>query len=299
MNLGSLDWSLCRSFLAILREGSLSAAARTLDVAHPTVRRHLDELEAALGRALFVRTPAGLIATDLALALREPAEAMEAAMAHLLRAASDDGAGIAGTVRISASEVIGAEVLPPILARLRAAHPALAIELALSNRIENVSRRDADIAVRMARPTQPDVVARRLGVVPLGWFAHESWLAAHGAPQDLAELIAAGALIGYDRIPTLRHALAARGLAEDAAAFGLRTDSDLAQLAGLRAGLGVGVAQLPLAAGWAGIRRVLPEFTESLEIWLVTHPSLRGAGRVAVTLEALAAGLLAYLRGRS
>jgi hypothetical protein len=140
MNLQNLDWALWRSFLAILRESSLSGAARALDVAHPTVRRHLDELEARLGAPLFVRSPSGLVATELALSLREGAQTMESAAALLVRTASADAGAAAGAVRIAASEIIGVEVLPPILSALKARHPGLSFELTLSNSTEDVLR---------------------------------------------------------------------------------------------------------------------------------------------------------------
>src|SRR4051794_26573900 len=148
------DWSLYRSFVAVLREGSLSGAARALCVSQPTLGRHIVELESALGISLFTRSPEGMIPTAAANALRPEAEALAAAADALYRAASGPLAENAGTVRITASEVIAAEVLPPILARLQADHPRIVVELAVSNRIEDLLRRDADIAVRMARPAQ-------------------------------------------------------------------------------------------------------------------------------------------------
>lgn len=296
MSLAGLDWALCRTFLAILREGSLSGAARALGVAHPTVCRHLGQLEASLGSTLFLRSPSGLIPTELAVELRAPAEAMEAAAEQLVRTASAEAGVIAGTVRVTASEVMGAEVLPPILASLKLLHPRLTFELALTNSVEDLLRRDADVAVRMTRPAQGDLIARRVGLVPLGLFAHERWLAAHGEPTDLDGIVAAGGLIGYDRDPALLSALAAQGATATRADFGFRSDSDLAQLAALRSGLGVAVCQMPLAARGSELRRVLPGFHLGLDIWLVTHPDLRGVARVRTTLDALAVGLTDYLR---
>ncbi len=295
MNLQNLDWALWRSFLAILREGSLSGAARTLDVAHPTVRRHLDELEARLGAPLFVRSPSGLVATELALSLREAALAMESAAALLVRTASADAGAAAGAVRIAASEIIGVEVLPPILSALKVRHPGLSFELTLSNSIEDVLRHDADIAVRMTRPTQDSLLARKVGLIPLGLYAHQSWIARHGAPASLAELISSGHLIGYDRDPAMIRALAADGVQVTSAAFGFRSDNDLAQLSALRAGFGVGVCQHALAARDPELRQVLAGWTHDLEIWLVTHPNPRNVCRVRATLDGLASGLAGHV----
>jgi DNA-binding transcriptional LysR family regulator len=295
MNLRHLDWALWRSFLAILRHGSLSAAARSLDVAQPTIRRHLDELEATLGAPLFTRSPSGLAATDLALSLREAAQAMDSAAALLQRTASADAGAVAGTVRIAASDIIGVEVLPAILAGLKARHPALAFELTLSNRLEDILRHDADIAIRMTRPAQDGLLARKIGTIPLGLYARDAWIERHGAPASLPSLIAAGGLIGYDRDPSIIRALAQFGVQGKPADFGFRSDSDLAQLAALRAGLGVGVCQKPLAARDPHLRHVLPDIAHALETWLVTHPDLRGVNRVRATLDGLADGLAAYL----
>jgi DNA-binding transcriptional LysR family regulator len=291
MNLQTLDWALWRSFLAILREHSLARAARALDMAHPTVRRHLDELEARLGAPLFVRSPSGLVATELALSLREAAETMESAASFLARSALADAGAVAGTVRIAASDIIGVEVLPPILSALKVLHPRLSFELSLSNRIENLLRHDSDIAVRMTRPTEDGLLARKVGAVPLGLYAHESWILRHGTPVSLPDLIASGGLIGYDRDVAILRVLAAHGFQATETDFGFRSDSDLAQLAALRAGLGVGICQLPIAARDPALRRVLPDITHELEIWLVTHPNLRNLRRVRATLEGLADGL--------
>jgi DNA-binding transcriptional LysR family regulator len=299
MSMQNIDWALWRSFLAILRESSLSGAARALDVAHPTVRRHLDELEAGVGAPLFVRSPSGLVATDLALSLREAAQTMESAAYLLLRTASADASTVAGTVRIAASEIIGVEVLPPILSALKSRHPGLSFELTLSNIVEDVLRHDADIAVRMTRPVQEGLLARKIGIIPLGLYALESWIARHGEPVSLVDLIASGFLIGYDRDPGIIRALAARGFHATPSDFGFRSDSDLAQLAALRAGIGVGLCQQSIAARDPKLRQVLPAFTHALEIWLVTHPNLRNVHRVRATMDGLASGLAGHVHAQS
>ncbi len=297
MSLRNLNWELCRSLLAVLREGSLSGAARSLGVTHPTMRRHLDELEAAVGAKLFVRSPTGLVATARALELREPAETMEATFEHLVRTATADAGVIAGVVRITASEVVGAEVLPEILAALKCDHPGLTFELNLSDAIEDILRRDADIAVRMVRPVQPDILARKVAVIELGFFAHSRWLQAHSYPSSLQELVGCGAMIGEDKGTALLRGLAAAGIDANRADFAFRSDSNIAQLAALRAGLGVGVCQVPLAARYPMLQRVLVTFSQGLEVWLVTHPHQRSVARLNVTLDALAAGLADYAKG--
>ena len=294
MSVEDLTWDLCRSLLAILREGSLSGAARALSVTHPTLRRHLDAAEAALGSPLFFRSPAGLTPTERALELRAPAEAMEAAFDHLVRTSSGPAATVAGSVRITASEMIGVEVLPSILAGLKARYSGLSIELQVTDYVEDVLRRDADIAVRLVRPSQPDLIARKVATIPLGLYAGQAWIAAHGDPDNIGALIASGALIGYDRAPAFLHWLAARGITAVKTDFGFRSDSTLAQFAAMRVGLGVAICQDPLARRAPNVRRVLPEFSEVLDIWLISHPALRQVARVRVTLDHLADGLAAY-----
>ena len=187
-----------RTFVEVARDGSLSGAARRLGLTQPTVGRHIDALERALGLSLFTRSPRGLTPTPAAAALEPHVEAMAAAATALARAASGEAAAEHGAVRVTASEVIGCEVLPPMLAAFRAAHPGIAsIELALTNRNEDLARRDADIAVRMVRPTQSGLVARRIGASRIRFYAHRDYLVRFGEPRSLADL-AGHCLIGFD-----------------------------------------------------------------------------------------------------
>jgi DNA-binding transcriptional LysR family regulator len=289
-----LDWSWCRSFLAVMRGGSFSAAARRLGVAHPTIRRHILDLERQLGAPLFTRSPDGLVPTDTARAIRDAAETMEAAVENLVRTASGPATAATGTVRITASEIIGVEVLPPILAGLGREHSGLAFELVVTDALEDILRHDADIAVRMVRPTQVELMARRVGVVELGLYATRRWIDEKGVPASLADLLESGAMAGYDRDDTLITALADIGVATSRGVFGFRSDSTLAQLAAVRAGLAAGIVQVPLAAREPSLVRLLPGVSRNLEIWLTTHPDLRGTARMKVVTEALAAGLTAY-----
>lgn len=285
------SWDLFRTFLAVCREGSLSGAARALGLTQPTVARHVDALESALASELFLRTPRGLSPTELALTLTPYAESLSSIAAALLRAASARGTAIAGTVRITASEIIGGEVLPPILATLRATHPALTLELVLSNAVSDLLQRDADVAVRMVDPAQSQLVARRVGQLTVGLFAHRRYLEQHPAPKTLADL-AAHALIGFDRETPALRALTARIPELSRARFALRADSDLAQLAVLRAGFGVGACQLAIARRDPELVRVLPRaFAFTLPVWVVMHEDLRSTPRCRAVFDALVAGL--------
>jgi DNA-binding transcriptional LysR family regulator len=202
-------------------------------------------------------------------------------------------------VRVTASDVIGSEVLPPILAAFHAEHPGIVIELALSNRTADLARRDADIAVRMVRPTQSGLVARRIGSSRIGLYAHRDYLARFGEPRSLADL-AKHCVIGFDRDNS-----SFRGAGEFARAltretFGFRCDNDLAQLAALRAGVGVGGCQENIARRMPELVAVLPNvFHFVLEVWLVMHEDLKATRRVRLLFDHLAVGLTNYVKGRA
>ncbi|MBT2373458.1 LysR family transcriptional regulator [Pseudomonas fluorescens] len=290
----NIGWELYRSFLGVLREGSLSGAARRLGITQPTVGRHIAALEKALGVALFTRSPSGLLPTAVALALRTHAETMETTAAALERVASSRGPEVRGVVRVSASEVIGVEVLPPILARLRRQHRHLKIELVLTSRLLDLLQLEADIAVRMVRPSQEQLLARRIGNIELGLHAHDDYLQHHGTPRQLSEL-APHSIIGYDQENAFIRSLPLKGI--DRSNFALSCDSDLAQLALIRAGAGIGVCQVPLAQPDTRLIRVLPDvFSLELETWVTMHEDLRNSPRCRVTFDALVEGLQRYVQ---
>jgi DNA-binding transcriptional LysR family regulator len=292
-----IGWELYRSLLAVLNEGSLSGAARALGVAQPTVGRHIASLEKSLDVALFTRSQTGLLPTEAALALRSYAESMHSTAAALERAAASQGAGVRGAVRITASDVIGVEVLPPIIARLRDAYPELVVELVLTDRMQDLLRREADIAVRMARPRQELLVARRVGQIELGIYAHQRYLSRHGTPTSLAD-VAHHALIGFDQ-PTLFVRGAAKSLRSwRREAFAMRTDNNLAQLALIRAGAGIGVCQAGIAGRDQSLVRLLArQFSLPLETWITMHEDLRNSPRCRVAFDALVKGLQQYIKG--
>jgi len=287
------SWDMYQTFLAVLRCGSLSAAARDLAISQPTARRHVEALERALGAILFTRSATGLLPTDAARAALPLAEEMQASARALERSLSAQAGPVAGRVRLTASLVMSHEVLPPIIADLAARHPGLCVELSATNAVENLRRRDADIALRVTPPVQDGLVARKLGEVGLGLFGSEAYVRARGLPETAADL-SGHALIGEDRGPTLDAALAAAGLDGAALRFAVRSDNDAVQLALLRAGAGIGVCQMPLAARhW--LVRVLPSFRAAMPIWLVMHEDLRAVPRVRAVFDHLAEGCATYL----
>jgi DNA-binding transcriptional LysR family regulator len=298
MSQGEPGWELYRTFLEVVRDGSLSGAARKLALTQPTVGRHIDALEASLGLSLFSRSPQGLRATPAALELVSYAETMAAASAALRRTASGGAKADRGTVRVAASEMIGCEVLPPMLTSFRDSHPGITLELALSNRNEDLLRRDADIAVRMVRPRQKSLVARHIGKSPIGFYAHRNYVEKYGLPKEIAEL-EQHCLIGFDRDDLALRSLGKLPRPVTRDNFGFRCDSDLAQFAALKAGVGIGGCQHNIARRHPELVPVLKAIRFELEVWVAMHEDMRSTGRVRVLFDHIAAGLSAFVRGTS
>jgi DNA-binding transcriptional LysR family regulator len=294
MNPREPDWSLYRSFLAVLQEGSLSGAARMLGLTQPTIARHIEALEEGFGLKLFVRSQQGLSPTEGALELKPYALSLSATAAAMMRAASGQGKVVRGTVRVSAGEIVGAEILPPLFASLRERHPELEIELVLSNAVDNLLRREADIAVRMVEPAHEALVVKRIGTVTVGLHAHRRYLDRAGRPRSLDGLNK-HSLIGYDRetpeIRSMRRRI--EGLEE--IHFSFRADSDIAQLMAIRAGLGIGFCHVALARRDRDLERVLPAFKFKLGVWLAMHENLRSTPRCRAAFDGLAVGLTSYV----
>jgi DNA-binding transcriptional LysR family regulator len=222
------------------------------------------------------------------------AEAMAAAVEAAQRSASGEIDEEGGTVRITASEVMGGEVLPPILAKFHSRNPRISVELALSNRNEDLLRGDADIAVRMVRPTQGALVARRIGRIDIGLYGHRHYLKGRVIPRKLEDL-RQHALIGYDRDQAYARLLERIGVPFTRDMFAFRSDSDLAQLAALRAGFGIGACQLGIARRKKDLVPLLhSELIIPMEVWLVMHRDLRSSRRIRLTFDLLAAELTNY-----
>jgi DNA-binding transcriptional LysR family regulator len=296
MATGVPDWHLFRAFLAVVREGSLSSAARVLGTTQPTMGRQVAALEASLGVKLFTRSLDGLSPTEAGLRLIPSAEAMAAAVEAAQRLASGEVDEERGTVRVTASEVIGSEVLPSILAEIHAVHPRISVELALSNRNEDLLRGDADIAVRMVRPTQGALVAKRIGRIDVGLYCHRRYFKGHAVPRRLEDL-RQHVLIGYDRDQAYARLLERMGVPFTRDMFAFRSDSDLAQLAALRAGFGIGASQLGIARRDKNLVPVLhSELIYPMEVWLAMHRDLRSSRRIRLMFDHLVTQLSAYAK---
>ncbi len=184
----NLAWDLIRAFLTVVDAGSVTAAAEALALSQPTLSRQIAALEAQLGSTLFERVGRGLRLTSAGSALIAPARQMQAAANALSLAALGQTLATAGSVRLSASEITATYVLPPLLSALRRSHSEIHIELAVTNRVENLLEREADIAIRHTDPGQGSLIARQVGAFRLGAFAHRDYLSRVGGSIDSTQL---------------------------------------------------------------------------------------------------------------
>ncbi len=295
----STDWTLWRSFAAVAQHGSLSAAARALALSQPTLGRHIEALESALGSKLFERTGGGFTPSELGLrafeAVRKAGEAL--AEAELL-AAGNSGA-LEGSVRLTASIVTAHYVLPPMLRTLRDEFEAVAFELVPSDSPENLLMREADIAVRMFRPTQLDLIARKLGDTPIVACASAAYLARRGVPRTLEEL-SSHELLGFDRSDLLIATAQRMGFTLRRDDFVIRSDSQSALWQLAQAGLGISFAQQNIITATPGMVVIdLPLQIPPLEVWLTSHKELYGSRRIRAVYDRLAELLSAWLKTSS
>ena len=296
MSQSAPDWSLLRSFLTVLDEGGLSQAARRLALTQPTVARHIALLEEHLGATLFTRSPRGLAPTDAALAMADHARAMRASAEALTRAASGPADAMEGVVRIAASDVIGVEVLPGLLNMLCSRHPKLRIQAVMSNDNADLLRREADVAIRMARPQQDALIAKRVGDVLLGFYARRDYLERCGTPTNWDEL-AGHAIVGFIDEDASVRAMRASGAPFENIRFSFATNNHLGQLGAIRAGLGVGLCQVGLGERDPELVRLLRDaFVFPLETWIVMHEDLRAVARVRAVFDHLVTAMGEYAK---
>ena len=287
--MGSLDWTLVRSFLTVAETGSLSAAARHLRLTQPTLGRHIQELEARIGAVLFTRALRGMALTDAATALLPAARDMRDAAARLALIAAGQGDAVTGTVRLTASRIVSQFLLPPMLASLRQAEPGIEIELVPSDTTENLLFREADIALRMYRPTQLDVVTRHLTDMAVGLYAAPALLDRCGRPLTEADLMAMP-FVGFDRNDLILRTMAALGFHRRREDFPLRCDDQVVYWALVRAGCGVGAMQCVIADADPAVERIaLFLQMPSLPIWLTAPEALRQNPRIRRVLDHLTA----------
>jgi DNA-binding transcriptional LysR family regulator len=281
------DWNRARAFLVTVEEGSLSAAARQLGMAQPTLGRQVAALEKELGVALFERAGRGLTLTPNGLALADHVRAMGEAASRMSLAASGKAQSIEGLVSISASEVDAAYRLPPILKRLRKLAPGVDIEIVATNAESDLRRREADIAIRNYRPTQPNLVARKIRDIDGRIYAAPGYLEGIGNPATPEELSKAE-FIGFNRSGELAAAMARFGLMLTQKNFPIVSESHLVQWQHVKQGLGIGIMTADIGDSEPAVIRVLPEAAPIVvPVWLVAHREVHTSRRVRLVFDLL------------
>jgi DNA-binding transcriptional LysR family regulator len=285
------DWNRARAFLVTAEEGSLSAAARALGMAQPTLGRQVDALEEELGVILFERVGRGLTLTPGGLELLDHVRAMGDAANRVSLTAAGQSQSIEGTVCIAASEIHAALVLPPILAKLRRAEPGIHIELVASTRASDLRRREADIALRNFPPTEPDLIAKKIRDIPARLYAAPEYLEKIGNPRLPRDLRQAD-FINIDSTGMFMKGLNALGLELTERNFPILTENYLVMWELVKHGLGIGILDGLVGDTEPRVRRVLPDLAPlTFPIWLVAHREVNTSRRIRVVFDLLAAEL--------
>lgn len=284
-----------QAFLAVAEGGSLSAAARRLGQSQPTLGRQIRQLEDGLGTELFVRHARGLAPSDAAEAILPHALAMQAAMKEVELTVAGRETGLEGTVRITASQIVSHHILPPIIAQLRREHPMIAVELVATDSTENLLFREADIAVRMYRPQQLEIVTRHLGDIQIGVCAARSYLDRHGRPTTLADL-RQHQLVGYDRSELILRGMQQLGIDAARDWFATRCDDQTINWELIRAGCGIGFGQAMLIDRDPDVELLDFGFSiPTLPVWLAAPVATRRTPRVSAVWTALEQGLRPFI----
>ncbi|PKN59075.1 MAG: LysR family transcriptional regulator [Deltaproteobacteria bacterium HGW-Deltaproteobacteria-14] len=286
----SFDWNRARAFLATAEEGSFSGAARALGIAQPTVGRQVAALEQELDVALFERVGRSLELTPTGLELVEHVRLMSDAATRVSRIAAGQAVSLNGTICISAGEVNASHVLPPIVAEIRAAHPGISVEIIATNQSSDLARREADIAVRSYRPTDPDLVTRKIRDDEAYLYATPAYLASIGDPTTPAEL-SRGEFIAFDATDVFMKGLNAMGVSVGPSHFPWVSASQHVQWALVTQGSGIGVMMAEIGDADPRVRRALPDLMIPVPMWLTTHREVRTSRRVRVVFDMLAEGL--------
>jgi DNA-binding transcriptional LysR family regulator len=266
----------------------VSRAAEATGASQPTLSRQIAALEAAIGAALFTRGARGSLLTEAGRALVGPARQMQAAAHSLQLAAKGQSQSLSGTVRISASEIMCVHFLPPMLLSLRDAHPEIQIDLLANNALDNLLERKADIALRMLRPAQDNLLARHLGDMAMGAYATQAYLARKGLEFSL-HTMSAFDWIGYDKSELILRGTRALGLPMTRESFGMRCDNEIVCWQALLDGLGIGFGLDLLAVRYPELVRVFPaEWIPGIPLWLTAPLELRSNPRIRAVFDHLA-----------
>ena len=284
----SFDWNQARAFLATAEEGSLSAAARALGQTQPTLSRQVAALEAELGVTLFERVGRSLALTRSGLDLLDHFRAMGDAASRISIAASGQSQTIEGHVRITATNIVATYHLPAVLKRLRETAPGIEVDVVASNDVRDLTRREADIAIRHGRPDQPNLIAKLVAESNAHLYASKAYLDRHGRPGTADELSELD-FIGFEAPEQVVDLLNAHGLSLTRRNCRLTTVSGTAMLEYAKQGLGIGIFVAETAALVPDLERVLPDLRPfPVPTWLATHRELHTSRRIRLVFDLLA-----------
>lgn len=284
----AFDWNQVRAFLATVEEGSFSAAARALGQTQPTLSRQITALEEALAVTLFERGPRGMRPTGAALELVEHVRAMGEAAQRISLTASGQANSVDGYVSITSTDLVATYFLPPALERLRTIAPKLQIEIIASNSVRDLTKREADIAIRHGRPDQPDLIARLLGETSAHLYAAPAFLDRVGRPQT-AEEVRRLDFVGFERDPRILEFLRELGLDLTPESFRVTSESGPAYLALIRQGFGIGVVTRDMVGFCPDLEPVFPALPHiPVPVWLVTHRELNTSRKIRLVYDTLA-----------
>ncbi len=285
------DWNKARAFLVTAEEGSLSAAARALGMAQTTLGRQVDGLERELGIVLFERVGRGLTLTPSGIELLEHVREMGAAAGKVSLSALGQSQAIEGRICISASETYATVLLPAIIAKLRLQEPGIEVEIVVANHASDLRRREADIAIRNFRPTEPDLIAKKIGDAHAVLYATPDYIAKIGNPTQPTDL-QRGAFVNLDHGGMMLKGLNTLGLGLTEANFPLFTENYLVMWELVRQGAGIGILDAYIGDADPTVRRVLPDLEPLVfPIWLVAHRELTTSRRIRMVYDFMATEL--------
>jgi len=286
--MNAMDWNLARAFAATAKAGSLSAASRRLALTQPTLSRQIAALEAQLGVNLFARIGKRLVLTEAGLGLLEHAQAMAASADAMALAAAGQSQEVAGRISISATDAVSAYLLPPMVERIRREAPGVTVVIVSSNSISDLRRREADIAIRHIRPTEPELIGQAVCEMSADFYAAEAWIARNGMPQTLAQLGTAD-LLGIEPVEQFAAHLSGIGLPITVERMPIVSESSVVLWEMLRRGLGIGVMLREIAERTPGVIRLSPGLPRiPVPVWLVSHRDLHTSPRVRLVFDILA-----------
>lgn len=290
--IGAFDWNQMRAFLATVETGSLSAGARLLGLTQPTLSRQIASLEASLGLLLFDRVGKRLVLTSGGSQLAEDVRAMGSVAERISLTALGQSQSVSGLVRVTASDIVAAYILPEILTTLAIKAPQVKVEVIASNTIDDLLRREADIAIRHIEPRQPDLIARRCRDHSARLYASDKLIARYGRPSD-GKAVAQMPFIGFANDSGFQAELHRRGIpvTEDNFRFFAENGTVIWEM--VKQGLGVGAMFTTMSEGVAGIECLLPhEEAISAPVWVVAHRELQTSRRIRLVFDMLAEALM-------